>query len=182
MPFIDTIRIFFTSKSQRELLVYYGIFVAFFVFIVGLVMGLHFSTMAMITRQLAEIKKQRVVVQDILTQNKTIMAQQEAVKTILAEQPNFYITQNFDELLQSLGLQADKEGPIPSDVGNGFVEQKLSALFSHINMKQLTELLYKIEQNPRVYTKELKITKDIKDGLLNATLVIATLEQQQKTA
>ncbi len=48
--------------------------------------------------------------------------------------------------------------------------------FAAMTMQQLVDLLYKIEQNERVYTKDLKITKKSKSPTIDVSLVIATLE------
>jgi hypothetical protein len=165
-------------------MIYYGVFAGVFLTIAAIIIYSHFSTMARLSQQLKDINKQRSSAQKILIKNKEILAQQEAVKDILQQEPNFYIGKYFtNDLMQQINLPITS-GPDLSetDVGNGFIERKLTVTFGHINMKQLTELLLKIEQKERVYTKELKITKDIKDGLLNVTLIIATLEPQQTPA
>ena len=56
------------------------------------------------------------------------------------------------------------------------IEIKLDVSFGDINMKELVELLYKIEQNERVYTKDLKITKNLKKPSIDVSMVIATFE------
>lgn len=185
MSFTESIRNFFTSKSHRELYIYYGAFLGILILVSGIIVYTHFTTITRLSAELKKVNKQRTVTQEILLKNKEVLAQQEAVKAILAEEPNFYIGQYFTELLRSQNLQSNltKEPErSDSDIGNGFTEHKLAVTFSRLNMKLLTELLYKIEQNQRVYTKELKIIKNIKDGLLDVTLIIATLEPQQTSA
>ncbi len=183
MNFVESFRNFFTTKSKNELLIYYGVFVALLLLISGIIIYTHFTTVSRLSSELKAINKQRAVVQKILIKNKEILAQQEAVKAILEKEPTFYILKYFNEhLLKQVNLSVSSGPEISeTDVGNGFIERKLTVSFSHVNMKQLTELLLKIEQKERVYTKELKIIKDIKDGLLNITLTIATLEPQTAT-
>lgn len=185
MSFIETLYNFFITKNKRELLIYYGFFLGLLTLISATILYTHFATMARLSNQLKSVNKQRIAAQSILLKNKEVLAQQEAVKDILSEEPNFYIGQYFTDLVRSMNLQSmltrDPERS-ESDVGNNFIEHKLSSTFSKLNMKQLTELLFKIEQNQRVYTKELKIIKNIKDALLDVTLIIATLEPQQTPA
>ena len=185
MSFTDSIRNFFTTKSKRDLYIYYGVFLGILIFVSGIIMYTHFTTVSKLTSELKKVNKQRTMTQEILVKNKEVLTQQEAVKAILAEEPNFYIGQYFTDLIRSQNLQSNltKEPErSESDIGNGFTEHKLAVTFSKLNMKFLTELLFKIEQNQRVYTKELKIIKNIKDGLLDVTLIIATLEPQQTSA
>lgn len=185
MSLIDSIRIFFSTKTKQELYIYYGIFISVFVGMCGIIIYAHFATIAKLTLELKTVNKQRAITQELLVKNKEVLAQQEAVKTILAEEPSFYIGKYFKDLINAQNLQTNltKEPErSESDVGNGFTEHKLAVTFSKLNMKLLTELLFKIEQNQRVYTKELKIIKNIKDGLLDVTLIIATLEPQKTSA
>ncbi len=185
MSFTDSIRNFFSTKSKRDLYIYYGVFLGALILISGVIVYTHFRTVSKLTTELKKVNKQRAVTQEILVKNKEVLTQQEAVKAILAEEPNFYIGQYFTDLIKSQNLQSNltKESErSESDIGNGFTEHKLAVTFSKLNMKLLTELLFKIEQNQRVYTKELKIIKNIKDGLLDVTLIIATLEPQQTSA
>ncbi|MBY0110055.1 MAG: hypothetical protein K2X90_03025 [Candidatus Babeliaceae bacterium] len=185
MSYIESIQNFFSIKSTRELYIYFGVFLGVLILPSVIIVYSHFKVISKLTLELKKINKQRAVAQEILIKNKEVIAQQEAVKAILAEEPNFYIGQYFTDLLRSQNLQnnltKDPERS-ESDVGNGFIEHKLAVTFSKLNMKLLTELLFKIEQNQRVYTKELKIIKNIKDGLLDVTLIIATLEPQQTSA
>jgi hypothetical protein len=185
MSFTESIRNFFSSKSRRELHIYYAVFVGALVVVAGIIMYSHFKAVAKLTTELKKVNKLRAATQEILVKNKEVLAQQETVKAILAEEPNFYIGQYFTDLLRAQNLQSNltrEPERSESDIGNGFTEHKLAVTFSKLNMKQLTELLFKIEQNQRVYTKELKIIKNIKDGLLDVTLIIATLEPQQTSA
>lgn len=185
MSFVDSIRIFLSTKTKQELYIYYGIFISIFVCICGIIIYAHFATITRLTLELKAVNKQRTVTQELLIKNKEVLAQQDAVKTILAEDPSFYIGKYFKDLINTQNIQANltKEPErSESDVGNGFIEHKLAVTFSKLNMKLLTELLFKIEQNQRVYTKELKMIKNIKDGLLDVTLIIATLEPQKTVA
>ncbi len=184
MSFLSSIRTFFITKNRRDLFIYYGIFLAILLLTAGAIITTHFSALTKLNNQLKEVNKYRETARHILLKNKEILAQQEAVKTILAQEPNFLIGKYFsEELMKQISLPVTS-GPdmTEMDVGNGFFERRLTVAFSHITMKQLAEFLLKIEQKERVYTKEIKITKDIKDGLLNVTLMIATLEPQQSLA
>ena len=185
MSVVDTIRYFLSTKNRRDLYLYYSGFLGIMILIIAFIVGAHFSTLSRLTSELKKVNKNRSAAQAILVQNNEVMAQQEAVKAILDEEPSFYIGQYFTDLIRAQNLQEhltkDPERS-ESDVGNGFTEHKLAVTFSRLDMKVLTELLFKIEQNQRVYTKELKIIKNIKDGLLDVTLVIATLEPQKTSS
>lgn len=181
MNIITAIQDFFASRDSKELWIYYGIFMGLFVMILGIVIYSHSSQMTKLTNELKAINKNRDRAQIILQKNKAVIEQQEAVKTIIAQEPNFYIGQYFTELVKQLNLEGSlTRDPERSehDIGNEYLERKLGVTLSNMTMQQLCNLLYKIEQTPRVYTKELKMIKNIKNGLLDVTLIIATLEAQ----
>lgn len=185
MNFAQTIRSFLT-KSKRELTIYYVLFVVIFIAIFGIIIYAHYSALDQLAKKLSSVNKQRTQAQQLLVEHKTILAQQEAVKALLQQDPQFLIGTYFKNLLSSLNLQnMVTSGPTihtESNASDGFIAQKLTTNFSHLNIKQLTELLEKLGQNERIETESLKVEKDVKDGLLNVTLTIVTLEPQQTSA
>jgi ribosomal protein S17E len=58
----------------------------------------------------------------------------------------------------------------------------LNAKFDTMNMRQLCELLDAVEQNKRIYTKELEIIKSKKvPNTIDVNLTIATLQAKPET-
>ncbi len=125
------------------------------------------------------VNKQREVVKGILQEHMSIVEQRAAVDTILNRDKNFKIPQYFELLLKEVGL-ANKMSKTPTitenDLNNGYEEVQLDTSFRDIDTKQLSELLYKIEKNDRVYTKEVVVIKQPKVDKVDVTLVIATLQ------
>ena len=66
----------------------------------------------------------------------------------------------------------------PQDLGNGYSEIKLDASFSGLSTRQFVDLLYRIEQSERIYTKEVVLVKAPKSSSLDLTIVIATLQSK----
>ena len=182
MSVLTTLTTFLQQKDRKELSIYFGLFISILLCVVGIIVYTHKSAVYRLQSQLRQINKQREIAQQILQKNKIVLAQQQAVKEVIAQEPNFYIGQYFNDLIAQFNLQKnitkEPEGS-ESEVESGtYIERKLGATLANITMKQLCDLLYKIEQNQRVYTKDLKIIKNIKNGLLDVTLIIATLEAQ----
>jgi type II secretory pathway component PulM len=59
---------------------------------------------------------------------------------------------------------------------NGYDEESLQINFSQMSMKQLCEFLQSLQANPRVFVKDLDITKGSVAKKINASLTIATLK------
>ena len=62
-----------------------------------------------------------------------------------------------------------------TDREDNYQETELTAQIVDVNMKQITELLYAIEQTRRIYIKKVDIAKSKKGSSLELGIVIATL-------
>lgn len=133
-------------------------------------------------KRLKRVNQLREEARVILEKHEMVKKQQQEVDTILMKDPAFKIKEYFTALLKELGLERNMtksaEVSDPQDLNNGYSEVKLDAALSELNMKQLSNFLYKIEQNERIFTKELTITKALKSPTIDVTLVIATLQPQ----
>lgn len=101
---------------------------------------------------------------------------------IIAQDPNFKIAGYFEDVLNKLGLASKKSSKLevttPAQEGR-YQETVLNAKLSDMSMKELTELLKEIEQNKRVFAKELEITASKKTAnTIDVNITIATLEAQ----
>ena len=107
-----------------------------------------------------------------------VQQQRAEVNTILAEDEDFKIGGYFKNLLTKLYLTDKKitEETAQIDREDNYRESELNAKFEDMNMKQLAELLQKIEQNKRIFNKKLEITKSKKNpGTIEVQITIATL-------
>ena len=89
-------------------------------------------------------------------------AQRNAVNELLAEDVNFKIGGYFNDLVNSLGLTNKKKGidtlqTIERD--DNYLEQNVTAKFVDMNMKELATLLVELENNPRIFIRELEIKR-----------------------
>lgn len=65
---------------------------------------------------------------------------------------------------------------------NGYTEVQLYASFSNMNIQKIAELLDTLEQNDRIYVKELEIYKSEQAHAVNINIMIATLQIQSELA
>lgn len=164
-----------TSETYRLI----GIVLGIVVLVISIMLYTYSRAIGQLQQKLVTLNKQREEVRIILEKNARVQRQQAKVDDIISENKNFKLKDYFSTVIQALNLAnlVSKEPEISSeDLVLGYNEIKLDVSLSGLNMKQLTDLLYKIEQNERVYTKDLKITKNLRSPSIDVTLVIATFE------
>jgi len=138
----------------------------------------YYSLSHQLEQRLKQVNVQRKEARLLLEQYEHVIAQQQAVDTLLKEEPGFKIKQFFATVVQGLNLtghlKQDNETS-SHELVDGYIEVELPAQLQGLNMYQILELFYKIEQNKRVYIKESTISKT-NNGLLNLDVAIATFE------
>ncbi len=146
----------------------------------------YYSTIKYWKKQTNEINAMRDEVKVILDKDELVQKQREEVNALLSEMPDFKIGEYFNDLIAKLGLtQNVVTSPSITYADRGDKEYRevlLTTQFDMMNMKQLTELLNEIEQNKRIYTKELEIIKSKKTpNTIEVNLTIATLQRKPET-
>jgi hypothetical protein len=135
-------------------------------------------------KKIETINHKRKEVKDILERFEMVKIQQTEVDNLLEKDKDFKIGGYFNEVITKIGIAQNKtREPETSseELDNGYTERKLYASFSNITMQKLTELLDTIEQNERIYTKEVEMYKPDTGRTINVNLLIATLEPKIET-
>lgn len=179
MNFINTLQEFVMGLEGKTRTRMLGIVFVVLFGLVGTWWYFHTSRIDGLIKKLASVNSLRLRTKKILAEHEQVKQQQQEVTTILEKEKNFKIVEYFNAVLRDLGLQSlNSKQPVitEEDLQNGYTEIKLDAGFTGMNTKQLSELLFKIEQNERVFTKELNITKSMKSPTIDVSLVIATLQ------
>lgn len=184
MKFFDKIFDFLNDLSEKNFIHFIVIFLAFVAGLCGVIIYKYYSSSSDQIKQIRTINNLRTEAKDLLERNLAIKKQQEKVDEILNKDKNFKIINYFDTLTKELRLnnyinEKSKQINI-SDVESkqNYSEIRLSVKIQNINMKQLTGLLEKIENNERVFIKKLDINKSEKLPAIDADLTIATLEEK----
>jgi hypothetical protein len=130
-------------------------------------------------------KKKIAILNDLREEARSIRAtmvqvqtQRPRVNQMLQEEVDFKIGGYFNTVLDKLGLSDCKKTEETSQVDrqDNYRESELIATMTNMNMKQLTELLYELEQKKRIYIKKFDIEKSKKNSKqLEIALIIATL-------
>lgn len=179
MVFFERVKGFIRSLDTREFYRFIGIIFGIVFLILSLLVYRYYSSVQQLHRKLRRVNEQRQETRSILEKNEEVLLQRSNIEALLEQTKNFKIKEFFSSVLQELQLTAlsSKEPDISQkDLIDGYVEIQLEASFSGMNTRQLAELLYKLEQNERVYIKDLKIVKALKAPTIDVSLVIATFE------
>ena len=188
MKILESLSAFLDSLDLRDFYKYIAITLGITLLLVSFTVYRFYSNVGYYKKQIQSISNQREEIQELLEKAALIKEQKKEVNNILEAEPNFKIAGYFDNVLARLQLTSkkDKENEVtpPQELGEqDYNERILSAQFSNMNMKELSELLNVLEQNKRVYTKELEMQRSQKKPpSLKVQLTIATLEPRGEPA
>jgi hypothetical protein len=179
MKFLEPIRTFIESTETKTFYYYIIGYLSAITVACGLIIFFYFSQTNTLKRQIKRINNERE--NEVLTILETAMIvdqQRKAVDAILLTDTDFKIAGYFKNLLIKLNIK-DKEvaeETSTTDREDNYRESELNAKFEDMNMKELTELLQELEQEARITTKRLEITKSKKKAkAIEAQITIATL-------
>ena len=168
------------QQFQRYLIV---LFAAIFLFS-SFIVYRYYRSVSTLKKKIVYINNKREEVKELLERFEIVKQQQADVDTLLAKDKDFKIGGYFNTVMTQIGVAKNKtREPETSseELDNGYTEIKLYASFSNMNTQKLTELLDTLEQNERIYTKELEIYKPNQGPTINVNLLIATLEPKIET-
>ena len=181
MKFIEKYKHFleeFDDKKQlRTLFVVFGLLILFGGFFLYRYSGM----VKTLKKQMSSLNIARRETQSLLSKNAVVDKQRSTVETMLSKDKSFKIIEYFKTVLDKLKLNAyrtsektsinDTEGVRRS----GYEEVNLVVQLTNMNMRQVVDLLYEIEQSERVYTKKLEIVHSKTNPVVDLNLTIGTL-------
>jgi hypothetical protein len=181
MTIFDKVFNFIESLDSKKFIQYAAGVIAGLVALTGLISWQYYSTIHQLRRKIDNVNELREEVRTLRQNMLQVHNQRLAVNTMLAEEPDFKIAGYFSSLLDKLSLTDKKitEENTQTDREDNYRESELVASLAGINMKELTQLLYELEQKARIYIKKLDIEKSKKQpDALDVVINIATLLQK----
>lgn len=156
--------------------------------IIGIIVGMsllmllygwrYIATTRQLNRAIRVLNDQRDEARALRERMLRVHNQRTAVDQMLAQEPDFKIGGYVALLLEKLKLTDKKriEETLQTDVQENYRETEIMLKLSDMNMQQLVELLYAIEQKHRIYIKRLEIERSKKQpSSIDVQLAIATL-------
>ncbi len=170
----------FESMDQRRFsLTMLGVFI-FIILISGTLIYRYYATIAAVNKRAEIANRKRNELRGLLERYEMVKKQQAEVDSLLSKDKEFKIGGYFNDLIMKFGIEKNKTREPETSretLDNGYTEVKLYATFAQMSTKQIAELLDAIEQNERVYTKEVEMYKPGTNGqTVNVNLLIATIE------
>jgi hypothetical protein len=159
---------------KKYLFILLGIIMGFFLFITWR----YYTNITFYKKKISMLNGIREEVRVIRENMVQVQTQRLRVYEMLQEETDFKIAGYFNNVLNKLNLFDNKktEETTQIDREDNYRESELVASLTNMNMKQLAELLYELEQKKRIYIKKLDIEKSKKSKKqLDVTLIIATL-------
>jgi hypothetical protein len=179
MKWLSQLKDFIINLNERSRYLYGAAFVFTLFLLFGGLLYYYWSARDTLLRRIKRINQEREEIQAVIMRYATVQKQQQQVQALLTKDKNFLIERYFRDIVNELGLeQKNTKAPeiTEEDLGNEYSRLKLSASFTGLSMQQLTELLYRLEKNPRVSLVELDILKTPKAPTVDSNIVIATLQ------
>lgn len=184
MKAFNNLKEFIINLEEKKFYTYLGITLGI---VCALVIGIIYYNYRSINywrKTINNINIMREDIKRIVDQDEQVLKQRQEVNAMLEEVPDFKIEGYFNELINRMGLPVPTETSITyADHGDPeYREVLLTAKFDTMNMRQLTELLNEIEQNKRIYSKDIEITKSKKmPNTIDVKLTVATLQRKPET-
>lgn len=180
MNILEKIKELLDSLDIKDFYKYIGALLATIALILLFLIYRFYSNVWDIQKQLRLTNDQRGEVQTLLEKAARVKKQQKDVNAMLEADPNFKIAGYFQGILAQLGLTNKEESNTVTTQERGeqeYNESILSAKFIDMTMREVSELLNVLEQNKRIYTKNLEIQKSRKSNrTIEVQLTIATLQ------
>lgn len=182
MKIMQQIQDVLDAIDTKDFYKYIGGIVVVIVLIFCLLVYRFYSNVNYYKSELNTINNQREEIRDLLEIAALTKEQKQSINALLESDPDFKIAGYFKKVLDQLGLTQKETSStvVPQERGEqDYNEIVLSAKFTDMTMKELTELLNVLEKNKRIYTKDLEIQRSKKaPKTIEVQLTIATLQSR----
>lgn len=172
---LEFIQDYIRGLSYKDTLRILAIYCISFTLLVGFLLYRHVHTMREAQQKTKILNKTRQDIQAILTEYNHIKSKKNDVDILLAKDKSFYLKKYYQDTMSKLSITNQSSANLVDGVGPaGYQEEILQITFTKITMKQLCEFLQALQDTPRVFVKNLDITKGNLEKKINVNVSIAT--------
>lgn len=178
MTFLEQLQAKINNLDEYTWYKYVAIAAGLFLILIGLILFFYFNTLKKWELRLAGINESRTEAKRLVEKAQRVYKARDEVTTILKDDPNFKIKEYLQEIMANVGIFQNvvSESVVVTGQDENYSETVATYQLASISMKQLTEFLNEIDENQRVFTKELDITKSKRmPRTIDVGIVIATL-------
>jgi len=180
MEALEKIRAFFEGMEEKDFYKYIALFISTVFLIVGFIVFRYYQNINYLKKRIDVVNELREEAHQVLEKSLRVEQQRKEVNHILEEDADFKIIGYFEGLVEKFKLPKPTEKRVTeTNLDDEYRESTLEIKFTDMNMKALAELLQEIEQNKRIYSKTLEISKSKKQpNTIEVNLSIATLHKK----
>lgn len=179
MNMLKELESFFATLSQKDFKKGITIGLSILGVICAGLLYRHYSAISSIKKDINVINSRRSnEIQALLTRYELVKKQKAEVEAVLAKDPSFKIIEFVDSIMNKLQMTRYKTKAELSqqELENGYTENQLYISLANVNIQQVAQFLYALEENERVYTKDVELYKSEAGGTINANISIGTLQ------
>lgn len=185
MNFFETLQIRIARIEKKRWYQYLAAAAAIIFLLAGIIFYFYYSSISRWQARIEEINDSRAQARRLLAKAQMVQKDKEAVTRLLAEDPNFKIKAYIQDILEKVGMRSNvlsDKGLQVSATEDSYREEVVTYQLGGITMKQLTEFLNEIDNNPRIYVKELEISKSKRvPRTVDVDIKIATMMPKEST-
>lgn len=179
MTFFDNLQSRIEKLDKNNWYKYLAITAAIFFLVIGLILFFYYSAATKWQSRIDDINESRQEVKRLLDRAERVQKERSEVTKLLEEDPNFKIKAYIQDILEKIGIFQNinaAQDVTVTTTQDGYKENVATYLIAGISMRQLTEFLDELDNNKRIFTKELDITKSKKvPRAIDVDIKIATM-------
>lgn len=178
MTFFETLEARISQLDKKTWYTYLAITGAVLFAIIGAILFFYYSSVSKWEQRIAEINESRQEGKRILDKAERVHKERTQITALLEQDPNFKILEYIRDVLERTGIAGNvsAESVVPTTGDDNYQVNVATYQIMGITMRQLTEFLNELEKNPRVFTKELDISKSKKiPRTIDVGVTIATI-------
>lgn len=187
MSFFEHIQQRITALDEKNWYQYLAIAGSIFLVLIGVILFLYFRSIHNWQAELEAINELRQETRRIVTKAIHVQKEKAEITSLLEEDPYFKIQPHVQEALEQAGISMEQnvsavQKIISTPREDNYLENVATYQLTRITMKQLTEFLTIINQNKRLFIKELEISKSKKfPHTIDVDIKIAAMMPKETT-
>lgn len=182
MTALEKIQQFIETLDDKSWYRYVAAYAAALICIIAVIIFFYYRATSYWIDTINDTNNYRERARSILQKAARVYSQRAEVNKIIQQDPDFKIAGYLQEVMASQGISSllTNINTTQVDREDIYRETTSTVQFTGMSMRKLTEFLNVIEQNKRLYTKEIDISKSKKTPqAIDVTVVITTMQPRQ---
>lgn len=180
MTFFEMLESRITTIDKKTWYTYLAITAGVIFTLIAAILFFYFRSIWHSEQRIGNINETRIEAKRILNKADRVQKERATITALLEEDPNFKIKAYVQETLENVGISyqnnVSAENVVTTTGDDNYVVDIATYQLTGLTMKQLTEFLDALENNKRVFIKELDISKSKKiPRTIDVGITIATM-------